>query len=264
MLALFKDSSGQMLFSGTTIVIVRTPTELVVGADSKRVLAADKTITKSACKIVQVGDLFFAVAGIAEDTETGFSVASVAARAAEFPGTIRSKVKSFENSIVGPLRSTVEKFRHDYPNLYPRQFGPGANPLMIAFFGLEGTTPVLLFRAFKITSYGSQPAVITIDRRDCPGDCITGEDSLVLGKGDAIRRFMMENPTHLKTTNLVEAVRHLIEIEIEANPDEVDAPIDILRIDRSGSSWTVAGSVGNQNVENRVRPRLNQRRSIGA
>src|ERR1051326_5556982 len=52
----------------TSIVVLRTPTEVVLGADSRGTFFDGKTVEyKTVCKIYERGGVFFAVAGMAHD-----------------------------------------------------------------------------------------------------------------------------------------------------------------------------------------------------
>ena len=68
----------------TTIVVVRTRNEIVIGADSKVTDTYGNELKKHACKILQAGNLFIAFEGMEKDRETGFSVAEIASRALQF------------------------------------------------------------------------------------------------------------------------------------------------------------------------------------
>src|ERR671916_129343 len=62
----------------TTVVAVKTPTEIVIGADSKVTDTYGNAFERQACKIVPAGGLFFAFEGMARDRRTGFDVEGVA------------------------------------------------------------------------------------------------------------------------------------------------------------------------------------------
>ncbi len=67
--------------SATTIVAVKTPSEIVIGADSKVTDTYGNAFSSQGCKIIQAGNLFFAYEGLARDNRTGFDIARIAARA---------------------------------------------------------------------------------------------------------------------------------------------------------------------------------------
>ncbi len=62
--------------AATTIVVIRGHNEVVLATDSKVTFVGEDASENagSVCKIYGVGELFFAVSGFAEDSETNFSV----------------------------------------------------------------------------------------------------------------------------------------------------------------------------------------------
>jgi hypothetical protein len=71
--------------AATTIVVIRTPSEVVIAADSLATIRADagSSSTESVCKIYQLNSkLFFAVSGLVNDGLTGFSIPDVVGRPA--------------------------------------------------------------------------------------------------------------------------------------------------------------------------------------
>jgi hypothetical protein len=63
--------------AATTIVMIRTPNEVVIAADSEGTFEgnAEPKRAESVCKIYQVGEHFFGVAGLVHDPVTKYSVA---------------------------------------------------------------------------------------------------------------------------------------------------------------------------------------------
>src|SRR3989442_7959343 len=65
----------------TTVVVARTASEIVTGADSKVTDTFGNDLKKQACKIRQIGNLFVAFEGLEIDRKTGFSVPDISSSA---------------------------------------------------------------------------------------------------------------------------------------------------------------------------------------
>ena len=70
-------SSAQTLLAGT-VVAIRTPLGIHVGADSKVMALRGNPSVGFTCKIRQFQNLFFAYAGVSGDVASGFSVLEIA------------------------------------------------------------------------------------------------------------------------------------------------------------------------------------------
>ncbi|MGH9930170.1 MAG: hypothetical protein ACREA9_13240, partial [Pyrinomonadaceae bacterium] len=57
----------------TTIVVARSASEIVIGADSKVTDTYGNELNSQVCKIQQVGNLFLGFEGLLRDRATGFS-----------------------------------------------------------------------------------------------------------------------------------------------------------------------------------------------
>jgi hypothetical protein len=73
---------GTVLLTGTLIVLLITAMELWVAADSHAiVIGAQQGSTAARCKIHRVGSVFYAEAGLLQDTIGRYHAAAIAARA---------------------------------------------------------------------------------------------------------------------------------------------------------------------------------------
>jgi 20S proteasome alpha/beta subunit len=110
-------SQTPTLMTGSTVVAVRTPSEIYVGADSRLVAYGDD-IKRSTCKIRQVGNLFFAYTGLIGDSAGRFNVAETVTKARKDSDGISATVQVFEQMIVGPLTTTIEQVKRDQQDYY--------------------------------------------------------------------------------------------------------------------------------------------------
>lgn len=218
----------------TSIVAIRTPSMIVVGADSLAVWDTGKP--ESFCKIVQVKSFFFAASSILKHPPTNYSIEGIVLEAAKNGQNILETVKSFETLVLSPLLAALVRIKTDLPGHFDQEL-EGKSALSVVFVGLEANSLILLLRYFTVESSPSGAISIKTSRKDCPGkDCDTGIAYAALGQHDEIDRLLAKNPKFWRI-GLVEAVRKLIELEISANPSKVGHPIDILLIDGNGAQW---------------------------
>jgi len=229
-------SQTPTLVTGSTVVAIRTPSEIYVGADSKLVAyGKDKKIELSICKIRQVDNLFFAQTGLVGDAAGGFNVAETVIKAHKHGDSISATVQAFEKMVVGPLTTMLQQFKRDQPDFYKKDLQRDSH-FSIMFFGLENGTVVVYSRYFTATDPINGSSKIEIQRKDCPGDCPTGTTYIFLGEQEAMNKFLDANP-HYSKIGWAPTIRKLIEIEIADKPDFVGYPIDIIRLNNKVTEW---------------------------
>ena len=227
-------SSAQTLLAGT-VVAIRTPLGIYVGADSKLMAFRGISSVGFTCKIRQFQNLFFAYAGLSGDVASGFSVPEMAIMAHSNSSRISDTVRNFEQLITGPLAVSIGQLRGEQPALYQKYLKD--RPLLsIVFFGLENEGLVLYTRSFNAKDSADGQLAIDVQRHKCPGDCPNGTTYVFLGEKQAINRFVDANP-HYFTIGFVPTIQTLIQLEISDKPELVAPPIDIVRVDMTGTNW---------------------------
>jgi hypothetical protein len=97
----------------TSIAVVRTPSQIVVAADTLEHLSGKPT---TVCKIRSTGAEFFAAAGLIDDARAEFHVGRlVSASRANNVAAISSQ---FEERAVVPLTKALNRIRKDAPAYY--------------------------------------------------------------------------------------------------------------------------------------------------
>jgi hypothetical protein len=206
-----------------------------VGADSKRMAFRGHPSVGFTCKIRQFQNLFFAYTGLSGDVAGGFSVPELAIMAHGNSSRISDTVRNFEQLITGPLVVTLRQLRREQPALH-QQYLKDRPLLSIVFFGLDNEGLVLYTRSFNVKDSADEQPAIEIQRHNCPGDCADGTTHVFLGEKQAIHRFLNANPHH-STVGLVPTIQTLIQLEISDKPELVAPPIDIVRVELSGTTW---------------------------
>ncbi len=219
----------------TTIVAIRTPEEIWIGADSKVTNVHNKSITKSVCKIKQVGRLFYAFAGFSNYTGSSYDLVSIVNKACRNNLSLSGKVKTFEKLIVPPLSKALKRIQINRPSYFAEEIQDKA-VIQIVFAGIENGEPSFFVRNIRVEDNDGNSPTITINEVSCPGDCEGGEMVVYLGHTEAIESFL-ETKDSFWEIGYAAGIRELITIQIEAEPDDVGPPIDMLRISNRGAKW---------------------------
>jgi len=221
--------------ANTSIIVLRTPSVVYLGADSKTITEGQPVTDRKVCKIYQAHELFFAVAGIASDRRRGFNVPEIVARAVLNGFTIGEMVKLSEEAIVEQLISELVRLREEDSATYQRMVKTdGGTILALAFAGYEEGATFVIISQFG--AMDDHPPSVSVKRDSCPGNCPFGVKTFFLGSYKAIARYIA-GKTGEGDMEPIEAIRYLMELEMESNPQEVGGPVDILRIDKQGPKW---------------------------
>lgn len=232
-----KNCLSLSFYYGTTIVAIRTPTEVIVGADSKVVaIGGEITDAPDGCKIIQVGNFFFAHAKILRDTLGKFSVHDTVVQSHQLGNSISATVRTFEDLIVPSLVRMLQDLRSINLSYFTQNILKGGSAVDVIFFGIENAKPVLFMRYFVPIIANDGSISVEVKRMDCPGDCPGGMTFAFMGAKKELNQFLDQNP-HYSQIGWVPTINKLISLEAEANPDHVAPPIDIMQVDNQGARW---------------------------
>ena len=220
----------------TTIVVIRTHKEVVLATDSKATYEGGDAPENAGpvSKIYGMGDLFFAVSGLAEDPETKFTVPGIVAEASRGLSTVAEKVKAIEARLETALVTEVPKVRERDPDLYQKLVSGKWDVLSLVVVGLEKGVPFARGMAFSLNS-SPDGLRASLKENSCPGDCLFGVKTLWLGQSDEIAKYMEGRRSPRKP--VADFARFLIQLEIDAKAEGVGGPIDIVRITSTGAEW---------------------------
>jgi hypothetical protein len=253
--------------TATTIVAVKTPREIVIGADSKVTDTFGNASAAEACKIVQAGNLFFAYEGLARDRRTGFDIAKAALQSLQFKpnATVSERVSMLTGYVVTELFAELRSLRQNDPETYREKIEGGQTFLKILVAGFEGNEPLLFVRQFRAVQLNSQPAGVSVVPDDCLADCREQVVIRSLGETAAIEGLPEETPGFW-SQGIADGVRRLVETQIAARSEYVGPPVDILRMDSTGARWiqkkpTCPGIVSGPQSKQPV-PRTRRKRAI--
>lgn len=233
----------------TSIVAVRSPGEIVIGADSSTTLTridneSENPKCMEKCKIVQAGDVFFASAGFAGvgparrpgSIYPEFNLKKIIIKGLASKGTINAKLDNLEKTLVMELSGIAGKAKKDSPAFFVEKFA--RRPLFtLIIAGLEDGIPVLMVRTFRLKSLAEGAMSFDVERFSCPGDCRSPSIAIFAGETGAIRQYLSEKADVSSAFCPIDLVRNLVGLEISNAPSAVGPPVDILRLTGSGPEW---------------------------
>jgi hypothetical protein len=222
----------------TTIVVLKTPLEIVAGAESMGVyITGDRRISNSFCKIHQVHDFFIASAGF-YDTRAGqrLNIKEVVTRAARKSDPLTVAMNRSSSAIASALSQAISDARED-DGLY-NVLGRGS--VVTFFFGFEDGKPATYAHRFSVMTQREHSKVPLIDgtHDGCGPQCVPadGNPYLMHTRSQAMDDFRFKNRGLLRD-DPVAFVQSMIFSDIAANKDRSGPPVDILRIDQNGPKW---------------------------
>jgi Proteasome subunit len=221
----------------TTIVVIRTPDEVVIAADSAATVHEDggRNVTESVCKIYGLdANLFFAVSGLVNDRLAGFSIPAIVAFVSGGGGNISAKLARAEGAVRDAVLIELPRVKARDPVGYADLIhAKGAVTVMLA--GIEGGVPMAASFSLGLEVSPEGSVETTMIRDSCPGNCPSGTRAFWFGEGAAIDRLRAGRG--LPKLPMLELAHYLVQLEIDAGAPSVGEPIDVLRITPNGAVW---------------------------
>ena len=224
----------------TSIVAYWSPMEIVIAADSKRTrvfLKNGKEIVDKSdtCKIYQVKKVYLAGSGLVEDQQVGYNSKLLAVQAFSKGNDLLKEVIIFEELIKAQIPAAVNRHKQNNPESFKRKFEIDDRVIAQFIFAGQEKGELKLFGIdFMLAKTTDGTIKIISERTECPG-CGSEKKILIAGRKESILQYLARN--RLQTQDPIEIVRTFIQIEIAGDSDNVGPPIDIIRIDKSGSKW---------------------------
>ncbi len=220
--------------AATSIVAVRTQGRVVIAADGK-VAHLDGRPGETRCKILKVGEVYFAAVGL-ESTFYKIDPYSSARSASLGRHRVSEIANSFAVLEKAKLARALPLMKRYAPDIY-EEFH--TNPEQVVFVGIENGSPIWIALDFWSTETSG---TISVEPRKitCPGQCADG-DYLFLGRRRAIAEAKEHNP-RLTIGDPEVVTASLVGLEIEGEPEAVGPPISELRLENDGAHWIRAGA----------------------
>lgn len=229
-----------LLFSlcqATTIVVARSQTEIVIGADSKVTDTYGNDLNQQVCKIVQAGNLFVAFEGLKLNRQTGFNVIDLSTKALqrEPRAAAADRVGILTGLLTSRLFTELLFLKEHDEGTYLKKI-QGQTFLRLIIAGFEQNRPLVFVRQFRAIQIAPRSIAVQVIADDCLADCRGEVVTRVLGETEAIEGLPEDTPGFW-AQGLIGGVRQLIETEIQARDEYVGPPIDLLRINAGGAEW---------------------------
>lgn len=218
----------------TAIVIVRTDSSVFIGADSLRIINGTERVL--VCKIARFGEVYTLAAGLVAYDLTAFDLRTFVERAARGAGSLASKMSALDEQVVRPLTLMAERLRRDDPEFTTRYLKRYF--VQVAFVGIENGQPVITQRRYmpKLDVKGE----LDMSVFGCPSnECSAVFDMFMLGETTAMRGHKNAR----KGSDVQAVIHELINLQIQATPERVGPPINILRIAKDGARWLEGGEI---------------------
>jgi hypothetical protein len=218
----------------TTVLAIRTPEILVVGADSlSRVGTGDET--QLSCKIKRYGKFYAAFAGVSNDGDTKFDVSAIAATAMVPCDSIDCAVANFKRDVALPLLGAVFVSRkRDGVEFFTERFIKAA-PLQALIFGVSGEVSVRMINfTLDMQKWPTKLGLKIEDDGGCPGTC--GPQGIALyGIGSFFSAAKFGLARYVKDPE--RAIAEALATEATANPKAVGPPFSILVMEGTSTRW---------------------------
>ncbi|MDR3571024.1 MAG: hypothetical protein P4L81_02390 [Candidatus Pacebacteria bacterium] len=213
----------------TSIIIVRTPTDVFIGADSKERKGSS---SEGACKIIITGKSFWTFANVVTFPPINFDLKKIALAFAARHGSWDDKIEALKSEIIPQIKIIVGEYRKVYKN-----WKEGEDVSTVAFGYFEnGISHLHVIGFIPITKAGI--ISIYIHNADCPG--ATCSPVFKLGLHEALDR-MKENEIPWEKFGITGTIYYLVQTEINASPNDVGPPISIVDISNAGANWITPG-----------------------
>jgi Proteasome subunit len=223
--------------AATTIVVIRTPSEVVIAADSFATIRADagSSSTESVCKIYQLNSkLFFAVSGLVNDGLTGFSIPDVVASASRIGDGVSAKMDEAERRVRAAVLRELPRVKERDPAGYAKLIhAKGAVTVMFA--GIDAGIPAAASFSLGLELSSTGFIEVNVIHDSCPANCPSGTRAFWFGEGAVIERLRATGG--LPSLPMPELARYLVQAEIDAGAPSAGGPVDVLRILPGGPVW---------------------------
>jgi hypothetical protein len=220
----------------TTVVVIRTPKRITVGADSLVTALypnGQAPFYFHACKIFHEGNIWFALIGVpGGDPE----MKALVRKALAGSHSLDEGVRALKNQVRLPFAQRMTRFRTDFPKEFRKRVKLG-KPMSILLVAAERGVPKYAWVGLELIHPFSTIEVAPRAER-CPGNSCSGAEVnyvniKLLGNRDAANRTL--SPEYVAARTETRIARELIAIEAASDSADVGEPSDILTIDSSGA-----------------------------
>ena len=220
--------------NATSVIAVRTPDEIVIGADSFLGNESGHQVA-TICKIRQARDTFFAVSGvpIVQGEGIDFNIYKIASAIFSRKLPIEERIETYDAIVKWNLIKIVDRVRTDealFDLVYHSQ-GNVAISLTVVLAGTE--FPIVYNIDHIVMSSVYEPAIIKSVIKKFTERLISEADIIYTPQDQLICQHVMKT-SNIKDIN--KSISKCIELIARERPT-VKLPVDIIRITNTGAEW---------------------------
>ena len=232
-LLLFLLGSYHLSF-GTTIAIAINSDSVVMTADSKLHLISNATSRDSsvvATKIYQSGNYYFGIANFIAAPVNKFFAAKIIDKHLK-KEVLQEAIQNSEVEIKAAIQNVLLYDKKHHIKSLTALLIPNGSICQVGIIGIENAKPFACIISFTITDVaklevGAKDFFLKYDNKS------TG--IAILGQYEA-SKSEIQNLLD-QSLSLIEVTKRIVEIEIQAKPDDVGYPIDVVALTRTDEKW---------------------------
>lgn len=216
----------------TTLVVIRTPHQVIIAADSLVVWHGTDRGAPLTCKLDTHGDVIFAIAGLM--LESDFDARRFVRLVLDTPGSLEQRALVLERVLRGPLLGMLGRIRRELPRQFAEQLESGF-VLNVTIAAVRNRVAELEMRDFYAETTPTGELRLRVVRLSCPRDCPQPTEVFGVGETAAMMQHLSSLPRF--PAELPGLAKQLVEIEIDDVPALVGPPIDVVRAGDAGIEW---------------------------
>ncbi len=221
------------LSHGTAIAAIRTPSELVIAADSRVVDEHGRRLPDT-CKVRIVDDTVFAIHGMSAHP-AGLDLFALVTDVVAFAPDLRTASGGVVSRATGPIRAAVSDLRSSAPRTFER-YVAGKAPAGVLLARIEHGRPAISYIRFSVSDAAGSFS-IRAEVRSCPGaDCPTGVTAIFVGPAEDVSDFKASHPGYW-TRDPSSIASAFVRREVSHRHDDIGGPVQVLRLRSSGVAW---------------------------
>ena len=222
---------GAIHLAGTSIVVIRTPDQVTLAADSKATYRGTAGPV-SVCKIWKSSKYYFAVAGLVHDTRRKYDTEEIVGAALERSGSFQQGISRVETVVQRALDQELRHMRSEDAETFAFTLRESNYVVSIVIATVDHGVPRLAMRGFK---FDPMTNGLSLERITCPGDCPHGVYVGWMGKASAIEE-KMRGPAPLQGKPSDVAIG-LVQLQAAVDQSSVGPPIEVLELTKHGTYW---------------------------
>jgi hypothetical protein len=213
----------------TSIVILRSPDRIYIGADSRRMYRDPAaTFAGTVCKIVPAGQFYFLASGLTYANDE--QVADIGADAGRNAHSIKAAVELLRRRMQQFLPAALAAEKQ-----IERADAGRSLVLETAFAGVENGSTLVSVQLYRKSGADGRAR---IESHTYSSSTPGRYDFIFLGKRRAIDdRLAGRFPDIRSDRDAVGFITQMVNLEIAESPETTAGPIDLVKLDGSGAHW---------------------------